>query len=187
MDRRVRFAYGMSALVVLALLGGAAPSGAASGDSRPASAASAPLAPVRFAPAGGWQVRVGRAHACVGVSASRCSQVTTVASTTRLRDCLECLPHRTVDAMGASDIVIKTTLAVEHPSRIGHTCAWPASVTSRRVSAGFQGLPRRIGVFQCQTGVGAREVFVFIVFGRAQPTRRQLDRANAELQRARVG
>ena len=89
--------------------------------------------------------------------------------------------------MRASDIVIKITLAVEHPSRVGHTCAWPASVSSRRVSAGFEGLPGRIGVFQCQTRVGRREVFVFIVVGRAQPTRRELNRVNAELQRAHVG
>jgi len=32
-----------------------------------------------------------------------------------------------------------------------------------------------------------REVFVFIVFGRAVPMHRQLSRANAELQRARLG
>jgi hypothetical protein len=88
--------------------------------------------------------------------------------------------------MRGSDIVIQITLAVEHPSRVGHTCAWPASVRSRRVSAGFEGLPRRIGVFQCETRVGTREVFVFIVFGRAEPTRRQLNRVNAELQRAHV-
>ncbi len=89
--------------------------------------------------------------------------------------------------MRATDIAIKITVALEHPIRVGHTCAWPPRITRRRVLAGFEGLPGRIGVYQCQTRVGVREVFVFIVFGRAVPTHRQLNRANAELQRARLG
>jgi hypothetical protein len=88
--------------------------------------------------------------------------------------------------MRASDILIQITLAVEHPSRVGHTCAWPPRVSPRRVLAGFEGLPGRIGVYQCQTRVATREVFVFVVFGRAVPTQRQLNRVNAELQRARL-
>jgi hypothetical protein len=54
------------------------------------------------------------------------------------------------------------------------------------VHAGFEGLPRRIGVYQASTRVGARELFVFVFFGRGQPTARQLSRANTELRRARL-
>ena len=190
MNRRVGFAHGISGLMVLALLGGAATLAAASEDSKvahPAPTASARLAPARFAPAAGWQVRMGRAHACVGVSASRCSQATTVASTTRFRDCLECLPHCTVAAMHAQDIAIKVTVAIEHPLRTKRTFAWPPRVVRRAVVGPFEGLPARIGVYQGATLVGSREVFVFIVFGRAVPTDRQLRRVNAELQRARFG
>jgi hypothetical protein len=89
--------------------------------------------------------------------------------------------------MSSGDIGIQITLAVEHPIRVGRTFTWPPRVRRRHVQAGFEGLPGRIGVYQGQTLVGTREVFVFIVFGRAVPTRRQLSRANAELQRAHLG
>jgi hypothetical protein len=130
---------------------------------RAAHAGAASLVPAHFAPALGWQVREGRAHACVGVPASRCSRVTSTASTTRFRDCLECLPHGTVSAMHAKDIAIQLMVA----------------------RSPFEGLPARIGVYQGATLIGRREVSVFIVFGRAAPTNRQLKRANAELRRAR--
>lgn len=89
--------------------------------------------------------------------------------------------------MRAQDIVIKITVALEHPIRVVRTCAWPARITRRGVQAGFEGLPARIGVYQCQTLVGMREVFVFIALGRALPTRNQLNRANLELRRAHLG
>jgi hypothetical protein len=100
---------------------------------------------------------------------------------------VNCLPHKTVAAMRPDDIAIQITVAVEHPSRGGHTCNWPPNVTRRAVSGPFEGLPARIGGFQCVTRVGTREVSVFIVFGRAAPTQRQLNRVNAELRRVHVG
>jgi hypothetical protein len=154
---------------------------------RAAPAGAVSLAPAHFAPAAGWQQREGRVHACVGVSASRCLQVTSIASTTRFRDCLECLPHHTVAAMHARDIAIQLTVAVEHPLRAKRTFAWPPRVRRRTVVAPFEGLPAQIGVYQGTTLVGRREVSVFIVFGRAVPTDRQLKRANAELRRLRFG
>jgi hypothetical protein len=147
----------------------------------------ASLRPARFVPAEGWQVRLGKVHACPGVSPARCSQVTSVASTTRFRDCLECLPHHTVTAMHAQDVAIKLTVAIEHPLRTKRTFVWPPRVVRRAVVRPFEGLPARIGVYQGATLVGGREVFVFIVFGRAVPTARQLKRVNAELWRARFG
>lgn len=152
-----------------------------------ASAGTPLLKPVQFAPAVGWHLRTGTVHSCPGVVASRCSQVTSTASTTRYRDCLDCLPHRTVAAMRANDIAIQITVALEHPMRVERTCAWPPRVTTRRVLVPFEGLPRRIGVYQCQSPVRRREVFIFIVFGRAIPTTRQLNLVNAELRRARLG
>jgi hypothetical protein len=113
-------------------------------------------------------------------------QVTSTASTTRWRDCVGCLPHRTAAAMRADDVAIQLTVAVEHPPRARRRSAWPLRL-SRRSVQGLEGLPVRIGVSQASTRVGKREVFVTVFFGRAVPTNRQLRRANAELARARFG
>jgi hypothetical protein len=156
-------------------------------DVKKAVAGAPRLRAVHFASAVGWHLRYGTVRACPGTSASRCSHVASVASTLRFRDCVECLPHRTAAAIGAKDIVLQITLALEHPLRVGRTCAWLPRVTRRRVLAPFEGLAGRIGVYQCQTRIGTREVVVFIVFGRTTPTNRQLNRVNAELQRARLG
>src|SRR5947208_1486437 len=81
-------------------------------ESPAAAHGSARLDPVAFARAAGWHVHTGRVHACPGVSASRCSQVTSVASTAPWRDCVECLPHKTFAAMPASGVAIQITVAV---------------------------------------------------------------------------
>ena len=178
MSRRVGFiVFGLFSPLAIVLLGGVSAS----------PAAIAALEPARFAAAAGWQVRVGKPHACGGVSASRWSQVTTVASTTRFRDCLECLPHRTAAVMRAQDIAIKASVAIERPTSTKRTFAWPPRVIRRAVSAPFEGLPARSGVYQGSTLVGKREVLVFIVFGRPVPTDQQLERVNAELRRSRIG
>jgi len=81
-------------------------------------------------------------------------QVTTVASTTRFRDCLVCLPHRTVAAMRAGDIAIQLTVAIEHPLRAKRAFAWPPRITAelwwrhskayRRGSASTKALPSSV-------------------------------------------
>jgi len=65
--------------------------------------------------------------------------------------------------------------------------SWPLQVKRAKVTAGFEGLPRRIGVYQASTRVDAREVFLFVFFGRAKPTVRHVNRVNAELRRAHLG
>ena len=42
--------------------------------------------------------------------------------------------------------------------------SWPLQVKRAKVTAGFEGLPRRIGVYQASTRVDAREVFLFVFF-----------------------
>jgi hypothetical protein len=142
--------------------------------------------PVQF-PANGWDVRRNRVHACPGVLASRCSQVTSLASTTRWRDCVECLPHKTFAAMPRSGIAIQITVAVEHPVRAVHTFAWPPQVKRAQVQAGFEGLPSRIGVYQAASLIRKREVSLFVWFGRSRPTVSQVSKANTELRHARLG
>jgi hypothetical protein len=147
---------------------------------------SAPLlTPAHFSSAAGWHTRVGQVHACPGVPASRCVQVFTVASTTRWRDCVECLPHKTVAAMAPGDIGIQINVARERSQQAAPR--WPPHVTRQKVVAPFEGLPGRIGTFQARARVGKREVSIFIAFGRARPTERQISRANAELRRVRFG
>jgi hypothetical protein len=89
--------------------------------------------------------------------------------------------------MPAAGIAIQISVAIERPPRVGRTFAWPPQVSRATVQASFEGLPRRIGVYQNSTMVGTREVFVFVYFGRSKPTVRQLNAANTELQRARLG
>lgn len=159
---------------------------------RPAPAArrastGARLVPVQFAPADGWKLRRTRVHACPGVPASRCSQATTLASTVRWRDCVECLPHRTLAAMPRNAVAIQLTTAVEHPVRALHTFAWPPQIKAAQVRAGFEGLPGRIGVYQASSLIGRREISLFVWFGRSRPPVRQVSLANIELRHARLG
>src|SRR5712691_8992845 len=80
-----------------------------------AAAGTTSLLPVKFAPRPGWYVGVGKADACPGVSANRCSRVSSWASTVRWRDCSYCLPHRTVAALPPAGVAIQISLVRENP------------------------------------------------------------------------
>jgi hypothetical protein len=88
--------------------------------------------------------------------------------------------------MGRDGIAIQVTVAIEHPIWGRRTFAWPPRIRRAEVYPGFEGLPDRVGVYQGFTLVGRREVSVFVVFGRAKPTTRQLGRANIELRQSRL-
>jgi hypothetical protein len=88
--------------------------------------------------------------------------------------------------MPAAGIAIQITVSIERPARVRRTFTWPPQIRRTDVNGGFEGLPGRIGVYQGSTRVGEREVFVFVFFGRGEPTARQLDRANGELRLARL-
>jgi hypothetical protein len=89
--------------------------------------------------------------------------------------------------MPRNGIAIQITVVIEHPVRAVHTFAWPPQVNGAQVSAGFEGLPARIGLYQASSLIGKREVSLFVWFGRSRPTVRQLSRANTELRHARLG
>jgi hypothetical protein len=80
--------------------------------------------------------------------------------------------------------VIQLSYGRERPSKtpVG---TWPPRIRARDVTSGFEGAPKRYGVFQRFIRTGTLERYLFVWFGRAQPTRRQLARANAELRTAR--
>jgi hypothetical protein len=134
----------------------------------------------------GWHVgSAGPAHACAYVGRNRCTQAAGWASTVRYRDCPNCVPpHRTLSHLPPSGIVIQLTQARERPDR-AQVGRWPLRVRADRISAGFEGVPNRYGVFQAFSRTGHLERSLFVWFGRAHPTRRQLARANAELRTAR--
>jgi hypothetical protein len=140
------------------------------------------VSPPHFAPAPGWHVGSRPAQACAGVSASRCVQASGWASTVPYRDCPDCSPpHRTLADLPAGGIVIQLSNARERPSR-ARSGVWPPRIRARDVTVGFEGEPRKYGVFQRFVRTGTLERYLFVWFGRAHPTRKQLARANAELQ-----
>jgi hypothetical protein len=89
--------------------------------------------------------------------------------------------------MRRNGIAIQVTVAIEHPIRGRRTFAWPPQIRRAGVSAGFEGLPGRIGVYQGATLVGQREVSLIVFFGQARPTIRQVGRANTQLLHSRLG
>jgi len=102
------------------------------------------------------------------------------AATVQWRDCPDCLPHRTVARLRPDGIALQLQLSVERaPPTWMRPLAWPPRI--RGVSAPFEGLPPRIGVYQKIGFVRGHTVSLFAFFGRPHPTPRQLARARAEL------
>jgi hypothetical protein len=139
------------------------------------------LLPLGFAPHGGWHAGQGPVHACVGVSAARCVQRESWASTIRWRGCSECLPHETIAALPPDGIALQVGFSIEHPPVGERTASWPPAIRPRDVGGGFEGVSSRYGVFQLAARFSAVDGYVWAFFGRAHPTPAQLARANAEL------
>jgi hypothetical protein len=144
------------------------------------------LLPALFVPRPGWHVGHGAVHACQGVSASRCVQATSWAATIRWRGCGECLPHETIAALPPDGIALQVTVARERPLVARHALRWPPRIRAREVTAGFEGVPHRYGVYQLFARFNHVEAYVWAFFGRARPTARQLAAANAELRTVRL-
>ena len=107
----------------------------------------------------------------------------------RYRDCANCSPPRkTLAALPPSGIVIQLSNARERRP-YGSRGSWPSQLRASQVHGGFEGEPRNehIGVIQLvvrsQNGV---EHFLFVWFGREQPTTWQLARVNTELSTVRA-
>jgi hypothetical protein len=139
-----------------------------------------------FRAAPGWHVGSTRDQACVGVSRSRCVQAEAWASTVRFRDCPNCVPpHKTLAALPPGGIVVQVTNGRERPA-YGRLGSWPPRIRASQVVGPFEGEPPRFGVAQVEVRTrDGVEHSLFVSFGRAHPTPRQLARANAELQRLR--
>jgi len=145
-----------------------------------------PLFAAVFAALAGWHVGAGQVHACPGVPASRCTTVAAFASTAPLRDCAECVPHRTISTLPPNGIVLQVLLSREQPAPAKPSLAWPPHITPASLT-GIEGVSNRYGVYQLFARVGdGEEAYVWAFFGRAHPTRAQIDEANAELATTRL-
>src|SRR4051794_26942629 len=134
-----------------------------------AAVSAAVLAPARFPPRAGWRTGAGRVLPCPGTSPQRCRSVGSWAATVPWRDCVECLPHRTVASLPADGIVIQISVADEHPAVLRDE-GWPPRIVRSMIGAGFEGLPSRVGTYQHVARVHGFEVLVFVVFGRSRPS-----------------
>jgi hypothetical protein len=142
--------------------------------------ASAALTAATFVPAPGWHVGAGKAHACPGGSAASCRSVYSFAATVPWRDCMGCLPYRTVARLPADGIALQLQIGIERdPPKWMRPLRWPPRI--RGVSSPFEGLPVRVGVFQTIGFVNGRSAYLFAFFGRASPTAQQVARARKEL------
>jgi hypothetical protein len=104
----------------------------------------------------------------------------------RWRDCLNCLPHRTLAALPRDGIAIQVSIASERPPPTFPKLSWPPKI-SRSQIGGLEGVPARFGVYQSSSRIAARRVaLVFVFFGRGTPAVAELARANAQLRRSRL-
>jgi hypothetical protein len=148
-------------------------------------AATRSLSAAAMSPRSGWYVGAGRVHACPGVSAKRCTQVTSWASNLPWRGCTECLPHEMIKHLPSRGIAIQIVLGRETPTVKEPRISWPPRIRRGAIAAGFEGVPRRFGVYQRFVRVGRYSAYVWVFFGRSRPTAAQVRAANAELATAR--
>lgn len=138
------------------------------------------LLPAVFAPHSGWHTGHTAVRACPGVSAARCVQAASWASTIRRRDCAACIPHRTLGALPPDGIILQVLVSVERPPTGRAFGEWPPTIRRSNLS-GIEGVASQYGVFQRAGRYGAEGIYLWALFGRAHPTLAQLDTANAEL------
>lgn len=151
-----------------------------------AAIASLSLVPALFPAHAGWHTGHGRVHACPGVPASRCVQVTSWAATIPWRGCGECFPHRMIGALPRDGTILQVTITAEQPLVARRRLSWPPRIRRTGVKAGVEGVPIRYGVYQVFARFGRVEAYVWAFFGRARPSGEQLNAANAELGRVQL-
>src|SRR5260370_806979 len=111
----------------------------------PGTCAAAAPAAARFAPRPGWRAGAARMHACPGVSPARCRAAWSWAASVPWRDCVECLPHRTLAQMPADGIAIQVSVAIERPFPAWlRRKAWPPRIHPSQFVGPLEALPGRI-------------------------------------------
>jgi hypothetical protein len=115
---------------------------------------------------------------------SQCISVSSWAATVRWRDCAECLPHKTVESLPRDGIAIQVSFARTKSPGWVKPMRWPPRLLT--MGGPFEGLPDRIGVVQLISRLNGYEAYLWVFFGRPQPSTRQVARARAELRAARL-
>ncbi len=131
------------------------------------------VSPPHFGTAPGWHVGSGTSWGW--------------ASTVPYRDCPDCVPpHGTLAHLPPGGVLIQLgNFRAERPPQAS-PAEWPPRIRPKDVSkGGGEGIPRRVGYAQWFIRSKGIEHYLWVWFGRAHPTRRQLARANAELLTAR--
>src|SRR4051812_44417309 len=133
------------------------------------------VSPPHFRAAPGWHAGSRPAHACRGVSSSRCVQAPGWASTVRYRDCPDCIPpHGTLAHLPPRGILIQLLNAHERPAR-APLGKWPPQIRRKDLQlGGGEGIPRRDSYAQWLIRSGQVEHYLWVWFGRTHPTRHQL-------------
>ena len=145
------------------------------------------VAPVQFASTLGWQTGTTKARACPGVSADRCTEAGSWASTVGWKDCRNCVPHQTLSTLPRNGIILAVSRVRERPVVATRQVAWPLRIRPQEVTAGIEGIPSRYGVYQLFARLPNRDsVRVWGYFGRSRPTTAQLQAANTQLRMARL-
>lgn len=109
------------------------------------------------------------------------------ASTVPNRDCPHCVPpHRTLAELRPGGILLQLgTYRAERPPQAS-LAHWPPRIRRKHlIAGGGEGIPRRVSFGEWFIRHRDVEHYLWVWFGRADPTRRQLARANAELRTAR--
>ena len=150
-------------------------------------AAPSGLAPVQFPATPGWHTGAAKPGACPGVSTSRCTQAWSWSSTVRWRDCVNCVPHRTLAVLPRDGVIIAVSRVRERPVIAKRLIQWPPHIKASDVTGGMEGVPRRYGVYQLFARLLSKDtVLVWAYFGRSHPSNVQLAAANAQLRSARL-
>lgn len=94
-------------------------------------ASDGPTLPRGLRPHTGWHTGSTAAQACPGMSATRCVQAASWASTIRRRDCAACIPRRTLVALPPDGIILQVLVSAERPLTGRSFGEWPPTIQRR--------------------------------------------------------
>jgi len=142
------------------------------------------LTPARFAPKPGWHVGAAPASPCPGTRG--CKQVASWAATKPWRDCSSCAgADETLKHLDRNGVAIYLSLAKER-FHFRSPLRWPPRLHMHDVVSPVEGHAPRFGLISRGGHLHGYSAGLYVWFGRPHPTPRQLERAQAELETAKL-